>query len=917
MSTHNIHLKYRTPKRYPTIISIVPPGVALIYSNLPRLELPLSQTNFHGPKRVRAIEVRLYFNVFQVQIKETEGLKDSKGPQQANQQARMDKGESSVENSETSSTDSEEEIKVFQYNDKKGIDNTKYRHEQKGSGELGEGIETEQLKGSIHTDEIIKSSKKKSHTQKELSNKKMMNSINDRSKSQNIDSNCLADIRVEVLQKKKEHIAMEQLYNNSAQINNMLLKFKAKLEDSLKESADIVETSSGRWKVEPMNPVEHSQRMAIKQLDDTTDKIKHTPGDRRFEELDNIQNHDIIEVAVKEENASKAELQGPLDPSKHEYSVRLKVPKARNRSCTVSVSDSMAEIELKSTSSGEDRVLDEVQSQSPDCVSEEEGEIKDHVMVEEELGKTGIYSRRTEAMPFPARTDLNNNCMPGVYPGYRMPYRLTHHLTPAFQFEYGPRMAPRNHLSQSDLNEKLPTENVQGKIREETLPEMPPNPWVNTVGPVFQPRSSRETPLFPSPWYMAAPPPPPPDTAMAAERNRFMCRPTFEQHYSSMNQNEFNRPDWYESPQPAAPSEIVSNVTGVTPELNKKLSCSEKSLSQNKLVDYNSSENDSSGSEIEEFDLSSLDSGSNVRKSELKQKSIQALSFDYTEVGHTPKRFRPGSPETSANKHSRKDLPARTFHEFGTTKQKKETLQKNTMLTRQPMRKLKQGVLKSFSSEAVGKVIEPQKQGKEEEKQKMTLSEVIASGLKKTEASSAPDQANRHHSTETLSEQQLYSMKCQQNLPPFPPLPPFPASPFWGMYLTQTKSALEGKDPNEDIYSPTNPAVMSAQSTPSYLKRRSFSPAVRPDSRFLFSPSETDSENQSKKSDGLKQFIRFHSFGVKYIDTHCHLDFLFNRSNFNGNLKKYMEENPDTFPDTFEGCVAIFCYPSSFSPNGR
>ena len=30
MSTHNIHLKYRTLKRYPTIIFIVPPGVALI-----------------------------------------------------------------------------------------------------------------------------------------------------------------------------------------------------------------------------------------------------------------------------------------------------------------------------------------------------------------------------------------------------------------------------------------------------------------------------------------------------------------------------------------------------------------------------------------------------------------------------------------------------------------------------------------------------------------------------------------------------------------------------------------------------------------------------------------------------------------------------------------------------------------------
>ena len=30
MSTHNIHLKYRTMKRYPTVIYIVPPGVALI-----------------------------------------------------------------------------------------------------------------------------------------------------------------------------------------------------------------------------------------------------------------------------------------------------------------------------------------------------------------------------------------------------------------------------------------------------------------------------------------------------------------------------------------------------------------------------------------------------------------------------------------------------------------------------------------------------------------------------------------------------------------------------------------------------------------------------------------------------------------------------------------------------------------------
>ena len=30
MSIHNMHLKNRTPNGYPTIISIVPPGVALI-----------------------------------------------------------------------------------------------------------------------------------------------------------------------------------------------------------------------------------------------------------------------------------------------------------------------------------------------------------------------------------------------------------------------------------------------------------------------------------------------------------------------------------------------------------------------------------------------------------------------------------------------------------------------------------------------------------------------------------------------------------------------------------------------------------------------------------------------------------------------------------------------------------------------
>ena len=60
MSTHNIHLKYRTLKRFPTIISIMPPDVALLVTFRGSNYRSLSRTNFHGPKGVRAIEVGLY-----------------------------------------------------------------------------------------------------------------------------------------------------------------------------------------------------------------------------------------------------------------------------------------------------------------------------------------------------------------------------------------------------------------------------------------------------------------------------------------------------------------------------------------------------------------------------------------------------------------------------------------------------------------------------------------------------------------------------------------------------------------------------------------------------------------------------------------------------------------------------------------
>ena len=89
--------------------------------------------------------------------------------------------------------------------------------------------------------------------------------------------------------------------------------------------------------------------------------------------------------------------------------------------------------------------------------------------------------------------------------------------------------------------------------------------------------------------------------------------------------------------------------------------------------------------------------------------------------------------------------------------------------------------------------------------------------------------------------------------------------------------------------------------------------------RSRFSNGNQDSDSDSPrvgKSRWKTEFREFHSYGVKYIDTHCHLDFIFNREGFKGNFEDYMEKHPETFPDEFEGCVAVFCNPASFKPTG-
>nr|XP_019929660.2 uncharacterized protein LOC105345191 isoform X2 [Crassostrea gigas] len=61
---------------------------------------------------------------------------------------------------------------------------------------------------------------------------------------------------------------------------------------------------------------------------------------------------------------------------------------------------------------------------------------------------------------------------------------------------------------------------------------------------------------------------------------------------------------------------------------------------------------------------------------------------------------------------------------------------------------------------------------------------------------------------------------------------------------------------------------------------------------------------------------RCRDYGVDYIDSHCHIDFLFNRIDFRGKWSDFQAQNAETFPPSYHGCVAVFCNPNSFKSEG-
>ena len=61
----------------------------------------------------------------------------------------------------------------------------------------------------------------------------------------------------------------------------------------------------------------------------------------------------------------------------------------------------------------------------------------------------------------------------------------------------------------------------------------------------------------------------------------------------------------------------------------------------------------------------------------------------------------------------------------------------------------------------------------------------------------------------------------------------------------------------------------------------------------------------------------FEKSSERFLDSHCHLDFLFDRVNFKGTFKKYVAMNELTFCNKFAGCVTVFCHPHTFTTEGE
>lgn len=52
--------------------------------------------------------------------------------------------------------------------------------------------------------------------------------------------------------------------------------------------------------------------------------------------------------------------------------------------------------------------------------------------------------------------------------------------------------------------------------------------------------------------------------------------------------------------------------------------------------------------------------------------------------------------------------------------------------------------------------------------------------------------------------------------------------------------------------------------------------------------------------------------GLKYIDTHCHLDLMYNNMHKFDKYSAWRQKYKGTYPPTYEGCIPDWCDPSIF-----
>lgn len=325
-----------------------------------------------------------------------------------------------------------------------------------------------------------------------------------------------------------------------------------------------------------------------------------------------------------------------------------------------------------------------------------------------------------------------------------------------------------------------------------------------------------------------------------------------------------------------------------------KVGSSPKQLTPLKLVDYGLSSDDDSSSEIEPFDTKSLDK----KKDENRAKRSGQLK-------PTSKKLKTDTEDETSSVDS---TDVETYPH--------PKVKSSVKLSRGPVRKLKQKSLKSFS--ATERHLSHQKtrvdttKVPKDKKVNKSLSEVIAET--KCRKSPSGENIDTEAVTGTAHDFPPLGSGKHNQLSPLSPLPPFPNSPFWSMYTPGNSSALIRKSEDQARRGNCNTDQRRTWQPSSPFRRYSYSPARA--SNFN-SPSETDSEAASIRSNWRTNFKLFHDFGVKYIDTHCHLDFIFSREGFKGSFRAYMNKHSETFPDMFEGCVAVFCNPDSFTPAGR